>query len=188
MKYGGSWIHPDLAVQLAQWISPIFALQVSEWVRELASTGTVSILREELLNKEKQLKQLSVKHENIKKKRNYHKFKQGPYFYIISDIESGCLKYKAGIEEVDVNVRMATHRSTTPGVKIEYLCYTDKCGLIEDAILQKYEKNRKYLNHEWIYDVDIKDIIVNVKTLINFLELKVEVEDDVSKYNNQIKL
>lgn len=28
-RYGGSWIHPDLAVQLAQWISPMFAIQVS---------------------------------------------------------------------------------------------------------------------------------------------------------------
>ena len=27
----GSWVHPDLAVQLAQWISPLFALQVSRW-------------------------------------------------------------------------------------------------------------------------------------------------------------
>jgi hypothetical protein len=26
----GSWIHPDLAIQLAQWISPSFALQVSK--------------------------------------------------------------------------------------------------------------------------------------------------------------
>jgi hypothetical protein len=34
-RYGCSWIHPDLAVQLAQWISPTFALQVSRWTREL---------------------------------------------------------------------------------------------------------------------------------------------------------
>lgn len=45
-KYSqGSWIHPDLAVQLAQWISPVFALQVSRWIRELLTTGTVSIQR-----------------------------------------------------------------------------------------------------------------------------------------------
>lgn len=42
-RNGGAWIHPDLAVQLAQWICPIFSLQVSEWVRELMCTGTVSI-------------------------------------------------------------------------------------------------------------------------------------------------
>jgi hypothetical protein len=40
-RYGGSWIHPDLAVQLAQWISPKFALQVSQWVWEIAITGAV---------------------------------------------------------------------------------------------------------------------------------------------------
>lgn len=39
----GSWVHPDLAVQLAIWISPRFALQVSAWVRELFATGSVSI-------------------------------------------------------------------------------------------------------------------------------------------------
>ena len=42
-KSGGSWIHPDLAIQLAQWISPSFAIQVSRWIRELFTCGTVSI-------------------------------------------------------------------------------------------------------------------------------------------------
>jgi KilA-N domain len=31
---GGTWIHPDLAIQLAQWCSPRFALQVSRWIQE----------------------------------------------------------------------------------------------------------------------------------------------------------
>jgi hypothetical protein len=39
----GSWVHPDLAIQLAQWISPHFALQVSAWIRELFATGSVQI-------------------------------------------------------------------------------------------------------------------------------------------------
>lgn len=34
-KYGGgTWAHPDIAIQFAQWCSPSFALQVSRWVRE----------------------------------------------------------------------------------------------------------------------------------------------------------
>jgi len=41
----GSWIHPDLAVQLAQWISPSFALQVSRYIRELIITGEVKLQR-----------------------------------------------------------------------------------------------------------------------------------------------
>jgi hypothetical protein len=36
---GGTWAHPDIAIQFAQWCSPRFALQVSRWVREWMSTG-----------------------------------------------------------------------------------------------------------------------------------------------------
>jgi len=31
---GGTWAHPDIAIQFAQWCSPSFALQVSRWVRD----------------------------------------------------------------------------------------------------------------------------------------------------------
>lgn len=30
---GGTWIHPDLAVQLAQWCNKSFAIQVSRWIQ-----------------------------------------------------------------------------------------------------------------------------------------------------------
>lgn len=45
-KYGGTFIHPDLAVQLAQWCSSSFALQVSRWIRELMLTGRVELGKE----------------------------------------------------------------------------------------------------------------------------------------------
>jgi len=36
---GGTWVHPDLAIQLAQWCNKPFALLVSRWVREWFATG-----------------------------------------------------------------------------------------------------------------------------------------------------
>jgi KilA-N domain len=36
---GGTWIHPKLAVHLAQWCSPEFALLVSDWIEEWMLTG-----------------------------------------------------------------------------------------------------------------------------------------------------
>jgi hypothetical protein len=36
---GGTWAHPDIALQFAQWCSPAFALQVSRWIREWLTTG-----------------------------------------------------------------------------------------------------------------------------------------------------
>lgn len=36
---GGTWIHPKLAVHLAQWCNPEFALLVSDWIEEWMMTG-----------------------------------------------------------------------------------------------------------------------------------------------------
>lgn len=57
-NHSGSWIHPDLAVQLAQWISPVFAIQVSRWIRQLFSKGTVALdnIKQKLLRAEEELK------------------------------------------------------------------------------------------------------------------------------------
>jgi hypothetical protein len=30
-RNGGTWVHPKVAVNLAQWLSPAFAVQVAEW-------------------------------------------------------------------------------------------------------------------------------------------------------------
>ena len=72
----GSWVHPDLAVQLAQWISPKFAIQVSRWIRELIITGSVAIdtkkTDEELLKLQEELK---TKDNLIKDKDNIIKEK-----------------------------------------------------------------------------------------------------------------
>lgn len=60
---GGSWIHPDLAVQLAQWISPAFALQVSRWIRELFATGSVQV---DSRKTDEELKRLSEETQNLR--------------------------------------------------------------------------------------------------------------------------
>jgi hypothetical protein len=38
-RYGGTWVHPKIAINLAQWLSPEFAVQVSQWVFDWMSKG-----------------------------------------------------------------------------------------------------------------------------------------------------
>lgn len=45
-KLQGTYIHPDLAINLAQWCSPSFSLQVSKWIRELIITDEVKLAQE----------------------------------------------------------------------------------------------------------------------------------------------
>ncbi len=42
-KAGGTWAHPDIAIQFAQWCSPGFALWVSRQIRHLLTYGEVNI-------------------------------------------------------------------------------------------------------------------------------------------------
>jgi hypothetical protein len=188
----GSWIHPDLAVQLAQWISPKFSLKVSRWIRELALTGSVALREEksseELLELQKNYKKLKMNHGKLLEKRQYHKFKTGSVYYIISDSDSDGVKYKPGFEGIDINVRLAQHRSTLPGTRLELLVYSgvSECRLLEKGILTRYKSKRKYKNHEWVYDVSKEHIISGTLTLLDFLGIQHTVEDDVGKYNVDI--
>lgn len=38
----GTWVHPQVAIHLAQWLSPNFAVQVSKWVYDWISSGRYS--------------------------------------------------------------------------------------------------------------------------------------------------
>jgi len=33
-KYGGTWLHQDLALQFARWISPVFSVKLDIWIKE----------------------------------------------------------------------------------------------------------------------------------------------------------
>ena len=83
-KYNqGTWIHPELGLNLAQWCSPNFSLQVSKWIKELIFTGSVEIgneksdndiikeLQEQLKNAENII--ISYDNENKHMNKKYNK-------------------------------------------------------------------------------------------------------------------
>lgn len=42
-RHGGTYVHPKLAMHLAQWCSPKFAVVVSGWVLDLLTTGKAEV-------------------------------------------------------------------------------------------------------------------------------------------------
>ena len=172
------------------WISPTFGIQVSGWVRELALCGSVSIGKEktsqQLLELQKDFKKLEDKHRKLLQKKQYYKFKEGPAFYIISDIDGKSVKFKPGFEGVDIDIRLQQHRSTTPGIKLEYLIYSKDASLIETTVLKRFESKRKLVNHEWIFDVDVNYIIKSTRTILDILNIEYIEEKSIEEYNNQI--
>ena len=189
-RYGGSWVHPDLAVQIANWLSPTFALKISKWVREIAITGTVTVGQEktnqQLLELQKEHKQVKNELWKIKQKKQYHKFKKGSSFYIISDLDGKSVKFKPGFEGVDVFTRLQQHRSTMPGCKLEYLIYSKDADLVERSVLKRFENKRNIANHEWVFDVDVETIINSTKGIMSMLGIDYTEEENLLDYNEQI--
>lgn len=48
-RYGGTWVHPHIAINLAQWVSPMFAVKVAGWVSRFIS-GDLTMATEILKN------------------------------------------------------------------------------------------------------------------------------------------
>jgi len=64
-KYGGTFAHPDIAIQFAQWCSPGFALWVSRQIRHLLAYGEVNIHYTEWTD-EQRLNGLELNRDDIK--------------------------------------------------------------------------------------------------------------------------
>lgn len=142
-------------------------------------------MQKNLLLKDKQLKDLEKKHKSLLYKREYHRFKKGPVFYIIRETEN---MYKVGMEGVDVNERFRAERTTCPKLEVLFVAYTPKASLIESCMLSRYETKKLALNHEVIIDTTDNELIDGAKTIINFLNINaaIETSEEIEKYNNDV--
>jgi len=196
-NHSGSWIHPDLAIQLAQWISPEFALQVSRWIRELFISGVVAIdsnksdedlnqLQEENARLRRKLEEeketLTRVYEINKELLSYKKLKtKDEKIYIVSSkfLASQGL-YKIG-KTKNIKSRNSTHNNTHPaGDKIKVLATFDvnNASIVESTILKKLDGLRPEKNSEFImcpYDL-----------LYEVIEMMVSDDDNVNRLINSI--
>lgn len=94
-----TWVHPQVAINIAQWISPKFDLMVSRWIYELMLFGNVTLgkersneeLEEKLKDANKMIETLNEKlstmnieykklrkcHRGVLKRKSVHYFKKG---------------------------------------------------------------------------------------------------------------
>jgi len=145
-------------------------------VGELKTRGTVT------LGQEHTNEQLTAMRTQLDKEKSECK---GNALYVISDPDSKSQKFKIGIDDVNINVRLAQHRTTLPALKLVFLIYVAKNKLIEEAMLERYvDSRRPFMNHEWIYDIDSSHIVNNIITQCDFLGLDYTVEENLETYNN----
>ena len=163
-KERATWVHRKVAIHLAQWISPVFSVQVTNWVDELLITGQVTLGQEisskeikevfqkkidslqqtiETVVKENQTIKLTYNHiaklhDDIRMKRNYHKFKKGNCVYIVTDRWREQNYLKIGYTD-NINDRLRTYRTSMPDCKINFLVYLTENKLLEKCLKIKFE-------------------------------------------------
>jgi hypothetical protein len=143
----GTWIHPDLAIQLAQWLSPHFAIQVSLWIRELFTKGNVSVNLKLLKEKENIIKdrdrRIKILEDLTLKRHARTKYSDSNVVYIITDDKNKKdRKYIIG-STIDLTDRLSTYNKDS---EYEVIYYK---GFENEEIMKKAEqmvilKLRKY--------------------------------------------
>ncbi len=165
----GTWIHPDLAIQLAQWISPQFALQVSSWIRTLFLFGKVEVnlkLKEQE-SKIKLLEDIVIK----KQKRNNYPDKNVIYL-ITNELNIKKRIYIIG-KAVNLKDRLSTYNKSSEHQVIYYKsCKTEEqMELVEKMVLNKLDEFREKANRDRFilpFEQDINYFINIISTCIDF--------------------
>jgi len=156
----GSWVHPDLAIQLAQWISPKFALMVSKWIRTLFTTGTVEINKElidEIKIKDKKIKLLQDTY--MKKHKRIEYIDRNVIYILTTEDHKKRRLYIIG-KAINLKVRLGSYNKTQEHEVVYYkACKTeDDMNIIENMVLNKLKEYKEKANRDrFILPID-KDI------------------------------
>ena len=157
----GSWIHPDLAVQLIQWISPKFAIQVSKWIRKLLTDNKVEINVK--LQKDNKLKDARIKllEDTYLKKHKRENYPEKNIIYMLSTISHQKDRIYIIGKTTNLKKRLSTYNKTCEHQVIYYKeCKNkDDMNIIELMILNKLDQYREKANRDrFILPVE-KDIL-----------------------------
>jgi len=172
----GNWIHPDLAIQLAQWISPKFAIQVCKWVRNLFSKGSVEIDLARLREKEKDIR---MKENRIKKLENVCLSKQRRVEYPERNViymittEDHLLRRTYIIGKAkNLTQRLSTYNKTCDHIVIHYReCKNEEdMDTAEMIVLNKLKDYREQANRDrFILPAD-KDEMLFIQIIDNSIK------------------
>ena len=146
----GTWIHPDLAIQLAQWISPKFAIQVSKWIRQLFTNGKVEINTQLITENKLKDKKIKLLENTYLKKHKRINYPDKNVIYILSTDDH--LKNRTYIigKAINLKTRLSTYNKTCEHQVIYYKkCINEETlNLVELNVLNKLKQYQEKANRD----------------------------------------
>jgi len=168
----GTWVHPQVAINIAQWISPSFDVKVSGWVYEIMMTGKVDItnttsfkkLQEENKHKSMRIQYLTKKYLKAQPRVQYKEK------YVIYVLTTALMKKER--RYILGKATNLTHRLYTYNKSDEHeVVYYQECGdektmgMVETSVFHQLEEYREQANRE--------RFILPEKEEINFFSEKI---------------
>ena len=175
-----TWVHPYVAINIAQWISPQFYVKVSSWIYEVMLTGKIDISKTKsfqqlrLENKEQKLRiqYLTKKYVKLQPRVQYN---EKNVIYILSTTshkKEG--KYILG-KATNLTNRLSTYNKTDEHEVVYYQECPDEdtMTMVEQVVFQRLKDYREQANRERFILPENKTIelfIDVIKKSIEFLK------------------
>jgi hypothetical protein len=174
-----TWVHPQVAINIAQWISPHFDVKVSSWVYEVMMTGKVDISNTKSFkqlqaeNKHKQLKINMLTKKYVKKVPRIQYIESNVIYILTTERLKKDHVYILG-KATNLTSRLSTYNKTDEHEVIYYQQCLDeeKMAVVENMVFAKLEKYRESANRERFilpHDAKINTFIDIIKECITFL-------------------
>jgi hypothetical protein len=150
-----TWVHPQVAINIAQWISPQFDVKVSAWVLEVMMTGKVDITNTKSYrelqqdNKNKQLKIQLMTKKYVKKQPRVQYDEVNVVYILTTANMKKERRYILG-KATNLTSRLSVYNKSDEHEVVYYQeCPNEeKMGLVESFVFCKLNEYREQANRE----------------------------------------
>ena len=150
-----TWVHPYIAINIAQWISPQFDVKVSSWIYEVMLTGKIDISKTKsfqqlrLENKEHKLKIQYLTKKYVKAQSRVQYNEKNVIYVLTTPSHKKERKYILG-KATNLTSRLSTYNKTDEHEVIYYQECTDEdsMSIAEQLIFHKLKDYREQANRE----------------------------------------
>ena len=154
-KSSQTWVHPQVAINIAQWISPSFDVKVSGWVYEIMMTGKVDITNTTSFKKlQEENKQQSIKIQYLTKKyvksQPCVQYKEKNVIYVLTTaLMKKERRYILG-KASNLTSRLSVYNKSDEHEVVYYQSCGDEktMGMVENMVFHQLEEYREQANRE----------------------------------------
>jgi len=176
------YIHPLLAINIAQWISPLFEIQVSKYMYKLYMTGKAKYT-DNTSFQELEKNKMFLHHF-----LNFDQSNETPVFFYVYSTHKFKVYYFIGITH-DINETMTKLKNLHKQITIEILVYSEYAKNIKDTLVSIYSNSiPNKIEHNSISDglENVNELILRVCEILH-VKHYICTKSELEKYNNMLK-